>query len=64
MFLTKGGITIQVGSPADIKRYKGLGFVEVKVGYPDPATVVDGVKGESGKPAGKATGKKAVKDGA
>lgn len=44
MYLTKSGITVEITHPAEIKRYKGLGYVEAKVGYPEPEIVEDGVK--------------------
>ncbi len=50
MYLTKGGITIEVIHPSDIKRYKSAGYVDAEVGYPNPEAVIDGEKVES-KPA-------------
>jgi hypothetical protein len=62
MFLTKDGITLEITHPAEIARYKALGFVEEKIGYPNPEIVTDGEKPadpapEAEKPADKPRGK-------
>lgn len=48
MFLVKDGIMVEFTHPSDIKHYKGLGFVEAEIGYPNPEIIKNGVK-ENGK---------------
>jgi len=43
MLLSKGGITIELEYPAEIKRFKAMGYVEAEVGYPNPKVTKDGV---------------------
>lgn len=66
MFLTKGGITIEVFHPADIARYKALKFVEVEASAPAPdhknADAIEAVTAPTETPTAKAKG--TVKHGA
>lgn len=65
MYLTKSGITVEVIHPADIQRLKKLGYVEEKIGYPNPEVVKDGNKGKKFSPEMEVDFvEKAVKDGA
>jgi hypothetical protein len=50
LFLSKGGITVEVSHPTDIARYKKLGYVEPEIGYPHPEIIRDGEKAEKGEP--------------
>ena len=47
MYLTKDGIKVQAEHPADIKRFKSLGFVEAQAGSPDPVETKPAEKGKA-----------------
>lgn len=50
MQLTKNGITVEVIHPADIRRYKGLGYVEVKTPEELNAEAIETVNASKGTP--------------